>query len=289
MPETKQTTNEKPSPTPLITDSTPKAQTPQTVQTQAPTTHTAMPAVKIITPAGHKKSERYAQKPKDMNIDFEVIDGLAVAYGDEVLGKPMHDFTEKTGITETRPPQYWDHGVIPYVIKDDVVNPDRVKAAIDFFNAHTNVQFVPYDNQSDAVIFVKGEKNCMSYLGRTGGVQPIYLSEKCGMNEISHELMHALGFVHEQSRSDRDQYVEILWDNIEEQYQSQFAMVPEPLMESYFNSPFDAHSIMMYEPHMFATQPALETMKMKNGAPLTPYTGTMSQSDIERVNRLYPK
>ena len=49
----------------------------------------------------------------------------------------------------------------------------------------------------------------------TNGGQDLSLGQGCNnKGTVMHEMMHAIGFWHEQSRPDRNQYVEVLWENI---------------------------------------------------------------------------
>ena len=61
---------------------------------------------------------------------------------------------------------------------------------------------------------------CASYVGRivepkiSASGQHLVIGSKCKLGNIIHEIGHAIGFFHEMSRPDRDEYVEIVWDNI---------------------------------------------------------------------------
>ena len=54
------------------------------------------------------------------------------------------------------------------------------------------------------------------YVGQNGGKQEISIGHDCEKTDIVlHEILHALGFWHVQSRTDRDDYVTVHYENIE--------------------------------------------------------------------------
>ncbi|KDR20609.1 Zinc metalloproteinase nas-6 [Zootermopsis nevadensis] len=120
----------------------------------------------------------------------------------------------KNGIRDFR--KRWPGGIIPYVISSSFSVYERsvIAAAVLDFYAYTCIRFVPRTTQWDYIHLQKGA-GCSSLVGRFGGGQQVSLGAGCLYKGIvEHELMHACGFWHEQSRGDRDEYVRILWNNI---------------------------------------------------------------------------
>ena len=227
------------------------------------------------------------RKPQGNIIEFQIVDGYAVAYGDILLGKPEDPMNSGRGRYEAPTPQHWDKPEIPYSIHPSLPDPDRVEKALAFLREKTPVNFIPYTGQRDAIIFEPGTQHCLSLLGKVGGIQPIKLSPGCQWQQILHEVLHALGFIHEQSRPDRDQYIEILWNNIDEPYYDQFGYVPESFSDPIRAFPFDYQSIMLYPTHSFTKSPDLLNMRPLGSESIAPNQNGLSEGDIKRINRMF--
>ncbi|RXG57445.1 Zinc metalloproteinase nas-1 [Armadillidium vulgare] len=61
---------------------------------------------------------------------------------------------------------------------------------------------------------VNKQRECSSDIGRRKNRQEVDLAQFClDRGTILHELNHVVGFEHEHVRPDRDQYIEVIWDN----------------------------------------------------------------------------
>lgn len=117
----------------------------------------------------------------------------------------------------------WPDGIVPYRFADSCDQQYRsaVLDAMNVLHQATCVHFIPKTTeQVEHIQFGKSELGCGSSIGyRPEQREPldVFLDDFCiGLpGAIQHELLHVLGLFHEHTRPDRDEYVEVLWDNIE--------------------------------------------------------------------------
>ncbi|KAK7877698.1 hypothetical protein WMY93_031585 [Mugilogobius chulae] len=123
------------------------------------------------------------------------------------------------------------------------------------------------------------------YIYPGDGSQKVSLSQNGCLTTkiIQHEMLHALGFAHEHSRSDRDDYVRVQTQNIREGLENNF----DKYDTNNLQTPYDFNSIMQYNNYAFSknrspTLVAIADPNMRFG-----YATEMSDNDVLRVNRLY--
>lgn len=246
--------------------------------------HTASAAAPQSLPSPLKPQQTVRQQPGRYAHTFTVdADGIAVIDGDIALGVPPPG--QEAGLAAVPPLTPWPTRFVPYFIQSDLKNPDRVGEALRMFT-NTAIKFIPYTNQDDVLVFQEAEGACKSYVGKVGGKQSIWISEKCGPHEIAHELMHALGFIHEQNRSDRDAFIKINPDSIDEKYKINFDKMPREFMRLSGLAEFSFDSIMIYPPTMFSRN-ALATMSpISENQRILP-SEQLSDRDKDRIDRFY--
>ncbi|XP_075466102.1 embryonic protein UVS.2-like [Ascaphus truei] len=177
--------------------------------------------------------------------------------------------------------------IVPYIMssgyKDTEVS--LINASMQEFETLTCVRFVPYTTEKNAINITSAEDECWSGIGRKGGIQHVSLGGGCMYKGIiQHEINHALGFVHEHSRSDRDDYVTIMYQYISPGDRNNF----NPYDSNNMGLEYDYESVMHYARDTFSNTSGKDTIVPKPDPSVQIGQGYgLSSLDISKINKLY--
>lgn len=181
----------------------------------------------------------------------------------------------------------WPNGTVPYAFDKKLKNRDGVMAAIAGWTQQTTLRFVPHTNEYDYVVFKYTPGEMSSDVGcQGGGRQYINVGTGTHTGKIMHEIGHAVGLFHEQTRHDRDKYVTILWDNIKLLKKHNF----EKYDDGVDVGPWEWDSLMLYPSFVddFANTRGKPVIVRKDGTPYpAPQRDHLTDADRRTVERLY--
>jgi len=184
-----------------------------------------------------------------------------------------------TGITK------WTNGVVPFDMSAMSYSAqERIQSALQELQNRVGscIKFIKRTTERNYVR-VNSLNGCYSYVGMNGGAQQMSLQENgcLGAGTIQHEFIHALGFMHEQSRSDRDSYLDIHWENISPDMQYNF----QKLNSNNQGFPYTYTSVMHYGKYAFS-QNGLPSMTPKDpNAKIG--VRVLHDRDVEMIQKFY--
>jgi len=233
---------------------------------------------------------KYAFGEKE--VTYSMVDGVAIFEGDIAIGlggEGVGDAPEgvEFSVAITGQRYRWPNGIVAYTIHSSLPNKTRVTNAIAEIQANTSIQFVKRTNANASdfpnyIEFFSGS-GCWSYVGMQGGKQQISLASGCGNGSTIHEILHALGMWHEQSREDRNSFVTVNWENIQEGREHNFN---QHIIDGTDIGRYDYGSIMHYGRYAFSKN-GLPTI-VPNGSNSIGQRNGMSNHDIAGIEELYP-
>ena len=229
---------------------------------------------------------RRLQGVVNRELKYTEIGEHAIFEGDILLAtvaevKAAEQAADSRGIGITGANFRWPEGKVPFVIAAESTRA-RVLAAIDHWHANSPFKFTPRVQEADFLSF-DALDGCFSRVGRQGGMQLVSIGTGCGIGSAIHEIGHALGAWHEQSRADRDDFVQIVSANIDPRFKSNF---DKHIQDGDDLGPYDHGSIMHYPATAFSIN-GQATIRVKGGQAIGQRNG-LSDGDVGAVKLMYP-
>ncbi|CAJ0950071.1 unnamed protein product, partial [Mesorhabditis belari] len=148
---------------------------------------------------------------------------------------------------------------IPYSMHPKMPQKTRrvIRTAIKFWETETCVRFKNAQQRgknTSHLFFTHQNPGCWSTVGRDVHMKKQVVNVGPGCDQfgvVTHETAHALGIFHEQSRYDRDEFVDIVENRIIDNQKLNFIKIPPQFLSTY-DLPYDLGSVMHYAPYEFA-------------------------------------
>lgn len=186
----------------------------------------------------------------------------------------------------------WSNATIPFYIEEDHFDDEEIKtilSAVHEFQAKTCLRLKPYQSTDENWIIITGnEGGCWSSVGMRGegGQQLNVHAPQCVQKGVViHEMLHAAGFYHQQSAANRDDFVEIKWENIDDGHASNFNKYNSTVVTDY-SLGYDYESIMHYSSKAFSKNGKDTIVAKKNITKLGQREG-FTEKDVLKLNRMY--
>jgi hypothetical protein len=245
--------------------------------------------------SGRPDSVRYTLPDgSTQSLKFQWIDGQPVHQGDIILSRRPDGagLGKVSGAGVLDRSDKWDGGVIRYVTSGlSSASATNLYAAMQYWTANTRITFSFAGSNGwypwDPIVVFEGTSDnvCRSPIGYNTFGGTANIGPNCSLGNMIHELGHVVGLFHEQSRHDRDNFVNIYWANILSGNGSEFDKYSEGSLAGQDLGPYDYGSVMHYGAYAFSSN-GKKTIEAKNGAAIGQRSG-LSRGDLWAVRDLY--
>jgi hypothetical protein len=181
-----------------------------------------------------------------VSLTYQIKNGQRVYQGDIILPPDQPDY-RSGGVSSLA--NRWPNGIVPFE-STGLFNDARVTAAIAHWQERLPLVFVGGATTGNRLRFIDlGNNQCSSFVGlQNVGAQDVNLAPGCGTGAAIHEIGHAIGLFHEQSRTDRNNFVTVIPGCIQSGMAFNFAVFGSAGINI---GPYDIDSIMHYNSNFF--------------------------------------